>query len=393
MLGEVFPRSYRLYFIQKNNMRNVSRTSGFTLVEVLVSVALSGMVLTTAYAAFQGIMRSQAKLSGTIDIQRNLFYLNEKLAALIHSGGTVDYEEYYNRRVLGFARKADASGIYGFEIPSNFWNGDNAAWRPDIYFCGKDATTDSEACLNGPAASKNNPLSTTWNDTITGQQWYGQYKELWLNHGSSAGFPVPMKLPPIFPTATFPGSNAELINRGLSDLYMIKKLPDGSYERTFFRQIFVSDAGKACDMSTPATPKNCLWKLQMARLVSCDTLKGLVAGADGTIDAWVPHPDFGGKSPNPCVDITTVDKIKTAATNLEWVDISSPDMSIKKAYFLPLPLKIPWLMSWGGEDAQSPMIRIRLEVGLSNTRGSKAFILWTDADTRILLTTFDLSDK
>ena len=50
----------------------------------------------------------------------NLFYLNEKLAALIHSGGTVDYEEYYNRRVLGFARKADASGIYGFEIPSNF---------------------------------------------------------------------------------------------------------------------------------------------------------------------------------------------------------------------------------------------------------------------------------
>ncbi len=120
MLGEVFLHSYKPSFIQKNSMRHASRTSGFTLVEVLVSVALSGMVLTTAYAAFQGIMRSQAKLSGTIDIQRNLFYLNEKLAALIHSGGTVDYEEYYNRRVLGFTKKADASGIYGFEIPSNF---------------------------------------------------------------------------------------------------------------------------------------------------------------------------------------------------------------------------------------------------------------------------------
>lgn len=101
-------------------MRNKSRTSGFTLVEVLVSVALSGMVLTTAYAAFQGIMRSQAKLSGTIDIQRNLFYLNEKLAALIHSGGTVDYEEYFNRRILGFSKKLDASGTYGLEIASNF---------------------------------------------------------------------------------------------------------------------------------------------------------------------------------------------------------------------------------------------------------------------------------
>ena len=98
---------------------------------------------------------------------------------------------------------------------------------------------------------------------------YGQYKELGLNHGSSAGFPVPIKLAPIFPM-----SDTVLTNRGLSELYMIKKLPDGSYERTFFRQIFVSDAGKTCDMSTPATPKDCLGKLQMTRLVSCDTLRG-----------------------------------------------------------------------------------------------------------------------
>lgn len=47
-----------------------------------------------------------------------------------------------------------------------------------MYFCGKDATTDSETCLSGSAASKNNPLNTTWNDTITGQQAYGQYREL-----------------------------------------------------------------------------------------------------------------------------------------------------------------------------------------------------------------------
>lgn len=29
----------------------------------------------------------------------------------------------------------------------------------------------------------------------------------------------------------------------------------------------------------------------MTRLVSCDTLP---TGGDGTIDAWVPHRDFGG---------------------------------------------------------------------------------------------------
>jgi prepilin-type N-terminal cleavage/methylation domain-containing protein len=77
---------------------------GFTLIEVLVSVLLSGMILGTAYGAFQGIMKSQVRLSGVISIQRNLFYLNEKLSTLIHSGGTIDYEEYFNRRILGYGK-------------------------------------------------------------------------------------------------------------------------------------------------------------------------------------------------------------------------------------------------------------------------------------------------
>lgn len=80
------------------------KNSGFTLVEVLVSVMLSGIILTAAYSAFQGIMKSQVRLSGVIDIQKNLFYLNEKLSSLIHNGGTIDYEEYFNRRMLGYTR-------------------------------------------------------------------------------------------------------------------------------------------------------------------------------------------------------------------------------------------------------------------------------------------------
>ncbi len=78
------------------------RTSGFTLIEVLVGVMLSGLILTAAYSSFQGIMKSEIRLGGVIDIQRNLFYLNEKLASLIHDGGTLDYEEYFNRRMLGY---------------------------------------------------------------------------------------------------------------------------------------------------------------------------------------------------------------------------------------------------------------------------------------------------
>lgn len=95
---------YSDHILSKKVMKLHSRTSGFTLVEVLVSVMLSGIILTAAYSAFQGIMKSQVRLSGVIDIQKNLFYLNEKLSSLIHNGGTIDYEEYFNRRMLGYTR-------------------------------------------------------------------------------------------------------------------------------------------------------------------------------------------------------------------------------------------------------------------------------------------------
>jgi prepilin-type N-terminal cleavage/methylation domain-containing protein len=56
---------------------------GFTLIEVLISVALTGMILVAGYSAFQSIVKTQAELTGTIDVQRNLFYLNEKITSLI----------------------------------------------------------------------------------------------------------------------------------------------------------------------------------------------------------------------------------------------------------------------------------------------------------------------
>lgn len=40
-----------------------NKNAGFTLIEVLVSVVLSGILLSSAFAAFQGILKSQIRLS------------------------------------------------------------------------------------------------------------------------------------------------------------------------------------------------------------------------------------------------------------------------------------------------------------------------------------------
>jgi len=113
------------------------------------------MILGTAYGAFQGIMKSQVRLSGVISIQRNLFYLNEKLATLIHSGGTIDYEEYFNRRVLGYQKSFSPEGVWSFTKNSTYGNGDNNG-RPLLYLCGISGTgtISEDACLEDNAVAR-----------------------------------------------------------------------------------------------------------------------------------------------------------------------------------------------------------------------------------------------
>ncbi len=129
-----------------------SKHAGFTLIEVLVSVVLSGVLLSSAFAAFQGILKSQVRLSGSINIQRNLFYLNEKLSSLIREGGTIDYEEYFNRRILGYDKSTTDEG-WTYTRESKYGNGDNPAGRPRLYICGVDSGDDGEACVTGNTVS------------------------------------------------------------------------------------------------------------------------------------------------------------------------------------------------------------------------------------------------
>jgi hypothetical protein len=348
------------------------------------------MILWTAYGAFQGIMKSQVRLSGVISIQRNLFYLNEKLATLIHSGWSVDYEEYFNRRVLGYDKNFSPLWVWSFNKASNYGNGDNNSGRPFLYLCGQNSTpaNQEEACLGNNATAKAGP-TLTYNQTLSNiQMGYGQYREISFNYNSGTGYPTPIKLPPIFPA-----SDVTLNSEGISDLYLIKKLPSGTFERTYFRHVYIQDPSTDVSVATcsPSSTslEGCLWKIQMTRLISCDSLP---TGGDGVLDAWAKHPDFGGGA-NPCGAIDNVNKISTATNGLEWVDISSPEMNIIRAQFLPRPLKIPTRMAGVWEEALSPTVQIHMEVQLSQRVLSRWLLKEEENTPRFLTTTFDLENS
>jgi hypothetical protein len=78
--------------------------------------------------------------------------------------------------------------------------------------------------------------------------------------------------------------------------------------------------------------------------------------------------------------------------NLIWVDVTSPDMNVLRATFLPAPLKIPALLSGSGDLVRAPQVSLYLEVNLSTRLRNKSFVLSDYNFPRTLITTYDLSE-
>jgi len=280
--------------------------------------------------------------------------------------------------------------VWAYTRESKYGNGSNNG-RPVLYLCGRDSWPASQEniCLEQNSVSLF-PNQATFTSSIMGEQMaYGQYREIGYNYASLSGYPTPMRLPPIFPPDS---TSSELQTKWISDLYLIKKLPDGSYERTYFRHVYVQDPSIATAI-TPCTPdrdlNGCLGKIQMTRLISCD---GLPSSGDGIMDAWIPHPDFSS-TVKPCSSVEAAADISTAADNLVWVDVSSPEMNVIRAQFLPSPLKIPGKMSGVGEEALSPIVQIHLEVQLSQRVLTRWLLRKGENTPRFLTTTFDLDNN
>jgi prepilin-type N-terminal cleavage/methylation domain-containing protein len=100
------------------------RLYAMSLIEVIVSVALVGMLLLTAYSALQSIGQSQALFSRLIDNNTQITGVYERISQLIQQGGTIDYEEYYNRSKIGDTSSTSTldsvNPISGFDVASLF---------------------------------------------------------------------------------------------------------------------------------------------------------------------------------------------------------------------------------------------------------------------------------
>ena len=155
--------------------------SGFTLVEMLISITLFSLLLVLAFDAFGNIGILRILISGRMNLNEELYSAVEVLSTTIKENGNIDYEEYFNRSRVGLTL---SGGHYA--VASGFGNyGDggsvgSSSFGSGIYLCRSGVGTDmgTVGCFGSGAF---NSFGTPQNGKV---QRYGAYQAQFIDFNS-----------------------------------------------------------------------------------------------------------------------------------------------------------------------------------------------------------------
>ncbi len=96
--------------LKKNN-------AGMTLVELMVAMTIFAMIISSVFLTVQYMSMARMNTAHRMELTQQLYLFQEQLFTLIKDGGTIDFEEYWNRKVFGTETK---NGHY--KTPTGFGN-------------------------------------------------------------------------------------------------------------------------------------------------------------------------------------------------------------------------------------------------------------------------------
>jgi prepilin-type N-terminal cleavage/methylation domain-containing protein len=392
---------------------NFSQKKGFTLVEIMLSITIFALLMTTVLESVQNMTFVRIKTENRVKLLEELYFFSENLVTYIKDGWSLDYEEYWNRQSFN---TEIGTGHYIF--PTWVWNyGSGGIITTDTYgdlhyYC-RSGTNNTERVGTGGCLWIRN-ASLTWavsdrNYSGTYQR-YGQYVLQYMDYNGNADADgwVPgdedndLNISGDEDDKDI-GDGPEVISWALTELYLIDQ---EWWTRTFFRWIVRPDpnapAWTTCVLTGTLTGSGCIGNIQVLRLRWVDlgmdhsgTLVSSTNGAfDGTIDTWVCHIDWNCMGP----DIGNGYGNLATWHDSEWVDIFPDTVHVKSIRFTAYPKKDPW-KAWGSPDALqwsdqiSPFIHpyVRVELTLGFAWGKRRLLNGDDPNIS-LNTTLSLSD-
>jgi len=158
------------------------QTHAFTLIEILIGIVIFAIIIVWGFQALWAVNIGKVRIMEAANTTKDMLYMTEKLITEIKQGGVLDYEEYFNRRMIGLVLK---NGHYTF--PSGFGNfGKNFGTGNDFwesfYYCrsGDDNTKNFANSSINPELwcfdSAYAPTNTWWG---VGDSWSAD--KAWLN--------------------------------------------------------------------------------------------------------------------------------------------------------------------------------------------------------------------
>ena len=145
----------------------------FTLIEILTWILIVSIVMIWGFQALSSITIWKVRLIQKTNIEKDSFYFTERLFEEIKKWWTIDYEEYFNRKVVWTSY---ASGHYLDE--TGFWNFGNGwnVWTNTFWWW-------FYHCVSWIWIW--NKLLDTWCYTLNIPQRYGQYSFQFIDYNSN----------------------------------------------------------------------------------------------------------------------------------------------------------------------------------------------------------------
>ena len=383
---------------------------GFTLFELMISMTIFAGLMIAVLDAVANIGIARTKSMSRITLIEELYFFSEKLASSIKDGGIIDYEEYWNRQVVG---TGTATGHY--ITPTGFGNYGNGgvlgtnSYGSWYYYCVSGNSIATKMWTGGCLAMNNADNTGIWGANYAGTlQRYGQYglqytdyngntdTDLWDEdtNGDIRGDEDDLDI----------GDGPITISGSTPELYLYNPL---TKERTFFRWTLKNDPGLppgSCIYTGPTMGTGCLGNIEILRLKWLDLWlahSGIITWGlrvyDGKIDTWTCHADWPCTGPTlPNTVVTWVGNLPTGWDN-EWVKMFPDYVSVRQLSFTIYPQKDPW-KSWAAPDDLttpwfvSPFIQpyVRLQMTLGLAWEKRRLIRWDDPSIAIS-TTISLS--
>ena len=95
---------------------------GFTLIEIMLGILIFSMIMIVAFQALSSVSYGKIGLVQNTNIEKQSIYFSEKFFEMIKAWGTLDYEEYFNRKVVNMWGSTPIYSSGHYARGTWFWN-------------------------------------------------------------------------------------------------------------------------------------------------------------------------------------------------------------------------------------------------------------------------------